>query len=61
MISDTSWPGYEAIPRLIMLGYTRLMDEAAGAWGATPPDVMLVQGGVGGYMSTWYELVELER
>ena len=28
VISDTSWPGYDEIPRLIMLGYTRLMDEA---------------------------------
>jgi diaminopropionate ammonia-lyase len=48
VISDTSWPGYEEVPRLIMLGYTRLMDEAAAAWGERPPDLMLVQGGVGG-------------
>lgn len=48
-ISDTSWPGYEEIPRLIMAGYTRLLDEAEDQWvleGA--PDVVLVQAGVGG-------------
>ena len=28
IVSDTSWEGYERIPRLIMLGYTRMMDEA---------------------------------
>ena len=27
IVSDTSWEGYERIPRLIMLGYTRMMDE----------------------------------
>ena len=27
IVSDTAWPGYERIPRLIMLGYTRMMDE----------------------------------
>ena len=52
IISDTSWPGYEEIPRLIMLGYTRLLDEAEAAWNAaTRPDVMLVQGGVGGLLA----------
>ena len=45
VVSDTAWPGYERIPRLIMSGYTRLFDEAALAWSA-PPDVVLVQGGV---------------
>ena len=27
IVSDTAWPGYERIPFLIMLGYTRMMDE----------------------------------
>ena len=27
IVSDTSWPGYTEIPWLIMLGYTRIMDE----------------------------------
>lgn len=47
IISDTSWPGYEEIPRLIMLGYTRLVDELRFQL-ASPPDVVFVQGGVGG-------------
>lgn len=49
VVSDTSWDGYEAIPRDIMLGYTQVMHEAEAAWGQQPrPDVILVQGGVGG-------------
>lgn len=57
VISDTSWPGYEEVPRLIMLGYTRLMDEAARQWKAKPPDIVFVQGGVGGLaaaVASWY-------
>ena len=52
VVSDTSWAGYDAIPRDIMLGYTRLMDEAAAAWaGHGPPDVLIVQAGVGGLLA----------
>jgi diaminopropionate ammonia-lyase len=52
IISDTSWEGYDEIPRLIMLGYTRLMDEAEQAWSPDPaPDVILVQAGVGGLLA----------
>ena len=52
VVSDTSWAGYDPIPRDIMLGYTRLMDEAAAAWaGDGPPDVLLVQAGVGGLLA----------
>ncbi len=47
VVSDTSWPGYEQIPRWIKAGYSRVMMEAAQAWDARP-DVVLVQGGVGG-------------
>lgn len=47
VVSDTSWSGYEAIPRWIMAGYTQLFEEAYGQWDR-PPGVMLVQGGVGG-------------
>ena len=57
MISDTGWPGYEDIPRLIMAGYTRLLDEASADWGDLPPDVVLVQAGVGGLASavaSWF-------
>ncbi len=53
VVSDTSWPGYEQIPRDIMLGYTRVMDESAAAWAALggPPDLMIVQAGVGGLLA----------
>jgi diaminopropionate ammonia-lyase len=47
VISDTAWPGYETIPRLIMAGYTMLMIEAEERW-HTPPDLVIVQAGVGG-------------
>ena len=50
VISDTSWDGYDEIPRLIMLGYTRLMDEAEAAW-LERPDVIFVQAGVGGLLA----------
>jgi diaminopropionate ammonia-lyase len=46
VVSDTSWPGYEDIPKLVMQGYALLMDEA-WAQGARPSHVF-VQGGVGG-------------
>ncbi|MBA3269365.1 MAG: pyridoxal-phosphate dependent enzyme [Acidobacteria bacterium] len=52
IISDTSWAGYEEVPRLIMLGYTRLFDEAEQAWlPGRPPDAMFVPGGVGGLLA----------
>jgi diaminopropionate ammonia-lyase len=47
IISDTSWPGYDEIPRLIMLGYTRLVAEV-GRQIEEPPHVVFAQGGVGG-------------
>ncbi len=49
IISDTSWSGYEEIPRWIMAGYTQLMKEAETQWTPDPPpDVVFVQAGVGG-------------
>ncbi len=47
VVSDVSWPGYEAIPRSIMAGYTHILEEAAAQW-EHAPDVVFVQGGVGG-------------
>jgi diaminopropionate ammonia-lyase len=58
IVSDTAWEGYEAIPRRIMAGYTRLMEEAAGQWGDEAPDVVIVQAGVGslaGAVAGWLE------
>jgi diaminopropionate ammonia-lyase len=47
IVSDTSWPGYDDIPRHIMLGYTRIVDEIGEQLGGAP-DVVFAQGGVGG-------------
>lgn len=52
VISDTSWPGYERIPRLIMLGYSWMVDEMVQEmpqdW---RPDAIFVPGGVGGLLA----------
>jgi diaminopropionate ammonia-lyase len=52
IVSDTAWPGYDRIPFLIMLGYTRLMDEVIEDQGSggRGPDAVFVQGGVGGLL-----------
>lgn len=64
IVSDTSWEGYERIPRLIMLGYTRMLDEVAAALRSASSvssaalddsassafDSVFVQGGVGGLL-----------
>jgi diaminopropionate ammonia-lyase len=46
VVSDTSWPGYEEVPKTVMQGYAVLAMEAE-AQGARPTHVF-VQGGVGG-------------
>jgi len=52
VISDTSWEGYERIPRLIMLGYSRMVDEMVGAMpDGWRPDSIFVPGGVGGLLA----------
>ena len=38
VVSDTAWEGYERIPRLIMLGYTRMMEEDFRDPGAGSPE-----------------------
>ncbi|HEV7306678.1 diaminopropionate ammonia-lyase [Ensifer sp.] len=47
VVSDTSWPGYEAIPGLVMQGYTALLSEALRQM-EKPPTHVFVQAGVGG-------------
>lgn len=47
IVSDTSWPGYERIPGLVMQGYTALVREALRELPA-PPTHVFVQSGVGG-------------
>lgn len=46
-VSDTSWPGYERIPGLVMQGYTALLSEAIRQM-PEPPTHVFVQSGVGG-------------
>jgi len=57
IISDTSWPGYEEIPRWIAAGYTTIFKEIHD----NPEfddsiDIVFVQAGVGALASTlaWY-------
>jgi diaminopropionate ammonia-lyase len=54
IISDTAWPGYERIPFLIMLGYTRMLDEVrdqgSGIGDQGTFTHVFVQGGVGGLL-----------
>lgn len=51
VVSDTSWPGYERIPRLVMQGYTALIREALVQMPA-PPTHVFIQAGVGGIAAT---------
>jgi len=49
VISDTSYPGYEEVPRDVMSGYTVMVDETiAELPDDGPPTHVFVQGGVGG-------------
>ena len=50
VISDTSWPGYEDVPRWVMEGYSTIfweVDEALAARNEKSPDLVAVQFGVG--------------
>jgi diaminopropionate ammonia-lyase len=50
VVSDTSWEGYQDIPRDVMQGYGVMVGEAIAQGGgeASPPTHVFVQGGVGG-------------
>jgi diaminopropionate ammonia-lyase len=47
VVSDTSWPGYERIPGVVMQGYTAMVREALRQL-PEPPTHAFVQAGVGG-------------
>ncbi len=47
VVSDTSWPGYERVPGLVMQGYTAMVREALRQL-PEPPTHVFVQAGVGG-------------
>ncbi|MFN8675954.1 MAG: diaminopropionate ammonia-lyase [Thermomicrobiales bacterium] len=51
IVSDTTWPGYERIPGLVMQGYLALLREALREM-AQPPTHVFVQAGVGGIAAT---------
>ena len=49
IVSDTSYAGYEEVPREVMAGYTVMVDETIRALPVDlPPTHVFVQGGVGG-------------
>jgi diaminopropionate ammonia-lyase len=47
VVSDTSWPGYERIPGLVMQGYTAMLNEILRKL-PHPPTHVFIQAGVGG-------------
>jgi diaminopropionate ammonia-lyase len=50
VISDTAWPGYEAVPRWVIEGYSTILwevEDALAARGEPGPDLVAVQIGVG--------------
>jgi diaminopropionate ammonia-lyase len=47
IISDTSWEGYDSVPRSVMRGYCVLAHEAIVQWQRAPTH-LFVQAGVGG-------------
>src|SRR5690606_30084480 len=50
VVSDTSWEGYEDIPKWVMQGYTTMFSEAQeqlAAQGLSQPTHIFVQAGVG--------------
>jgi diaminopropionate ammonia-lyase len=50
VISDTSWPGYEDVPRWVIEGYSTIfleVEDALAQRGAERPDLVAVQIGVG--------------
>jgi len=50
VVSDTSWPGYTEVPRLVIDGYATIfaeVDEQLADVGAPPFDVVVVPMGVG--------------
>jgi diaminopropionate ammonia-lyase len=60
VVSDTSWPGYETVPRWVIEGYSTIfaeIDAQRTAAGLPDPDVVLVPIGVGALAAAvagWY-------
>lgn len=49
VVSDTSYPGYMAIPRHVMEGYVLMAEEAIEQLEGVSPTHVLIPGGVGGF------------
>lgn len=52
VISDTSWPGYEDVPRAVIAGYSTMffeIDDALADEGEPGPTVVVIQAGVGAF------------
>jgi diaminopropionate ammonia-lyase len=49
VMSDTSWPGYETVPRWVIDGYSTIFAEIDEQLGAATPDVVVLQCGVGSF------------
>lgn len=47
VLSDTSWPGYEDVPRWVVEGYETIFAESDAQSGDVVPDVALIPIGVG--------------
>ncbi|MFO7988071.1 MAG: diaminopropionate ammonia-lyase [Desulfotignum sp.] len=49
LLQDTSWEGYEKVPRHIMQGYSTLITESLGRGQVNLPTHVFVQAGVGSF------------
>ena len=49
LLQDTSWEGYETVPRHVMLGYSTLVTESIGPGQENDPTHVFVQAGVGSF------------
>src|SRR5205085_5615417 len=47
VLSDTSWPGYEDVPRWVVEGYETIFRESDEQSGGLVPDVAMIPIGVG--------------
>lgn len=61
LVQDTSWNGYERVPKLIMQGYTTMASEICDQLGDAVPTHVFLQAGVGamagavtGYLAARY-------
>ncbi|HVR51191.1 MAG TPA: diaminopropionate ammonia-lyase [Pseudorhodoferax sp.] len=58
IVSDTSWEGYEDIPRMVMQGYTAMVHELKSQLRGKPTHVFL-QAGVGGFAAAMAAAIAL--